>query len=132
MNEAIRAARAVAVAKDATAIIVVPADLARVSAVNLDAFVEATRGSLERSAPAAAAGLVALVPDRHGEGTNALLVSPPALVEPSFGTASRAVHRAAAVAAGALYLEIDGPLTLDVDTGDDLLLAAATMGRPRG
>jgi hypothetical protein len=54
-------------------------------------------------------------------------VSPPTLIEPAFGTASREAHRAAAVAAGATYLELDGPLALDVDTRADLLLAGAAL-----
>jgi len=69
------------------------------------------------------------VSDRHGRGTNALLLSPPGLVMPAFGEDSRAAHRAAATAARARWLELDGPLALDVDTPADLLLAAAAMQR---
>lgn len=132
LNEAIRAARAVAVSKGATAIVVVPADLARVSAAGLDAFVGAAHELLETAAgslggPVGPVELVGLVPDRHGHGTNALLVSPPTVIEPSFGIDSRSVHRSAAVAAGARYLEVGGPLTLDVDTADDLLLAEGAL-----
>jgi 2-phospho-L-lactate guanylyltransferase len=65
------------------------------------------------------------VPDRHGAGTNVLVVAPPTAIEPAFGTDSRAAHRAAAAVAGATYLEAGGPLTLDVDTADDLLAAEA-------
>jgi 2-phospho-L-lactate guanylyltransferase len=75
-----------------------------------------------------ALGLVAVVPDRHREGTNALLVAPASLIDPDFGPGSLAAHRTAAGAAGATYLEIDGPLTLDVDTPADLLLASAALG----
>jgi 2-phospho-L-lactate guanylyltransferase len=75
---------------------------------------------------------VAVVPDRHGEGTNALLVSPPAIVEPAFGPDSRATHRAEALAAGATYLELGGPLALDVDTRADLLLAGASLAVEAG
>ncbi len=71
------------------------------------------------------------MPDRHGEGTNALLVSPPAAVDPLFGDHSRAAHRQAARDAGLKYLEIDGPLSLDVDTAADLLVAAASLGGAR-
>jgi len=122
LNEAIRAARAVAVAKEATAVLVVPADLARVSAANLDAFIESAGRS------SALTGLVAIVPDRHLEGTNVLLVSPPTIVDPSFGVGSRTGHQAAAGLVGAAFTEIRGPLTLDVDTAADLLLAEAGLG----
>ena len=35
---------------------------------------------------------VVIVPDRHGTGTNALLLTPPDVIEPSFGDGSRARH----------------------------------------
>jgi 2-phospho-L-lactate/phosphoenolpyruvate guanylyltransferase len=77
-------------------------------------------------------GLV-VVPDRHGEGTNALLLSPPEGVEPSFGPGSRARHVAAAQAAGvACAVEELPSLLLDVDTDEDLALLAATLERRRG
>ncbi|HEX7949504.1 MAG TPA: 2-phospho-L-lactate guanylyltransferase [Candidatus Limnocylindrales bacterium] len=124
LNEAIQAAGSVAIARRATAMLVLPADLPAVSAAAIDAFVAAAAAALE---PTAAAGLVALVTDRHGRGTNALLVSPPAVVAPAFGQESRAAHREAAAAAGARYVELDGPLALDVDTPADLLVAAAAL-----
>ena len=43
---------------------------------------------------------VAIVPDRHGTGTNALVLTPPDAIEPSFGPGSFARHVAAAEAAG--------------------------------
>jgi coenzyme F420-0:L-glutamate ligase/coenzyme F420-1:gamma-L-glutamate ligase len=65
---------------------------------------------------------VALVPDRHGEGTNALVVAPPATIPFAFGPGSRRAHAAAAHRAGARFVELDGPLSVDLDTADDLLL----------
>ena len=64
-----------------------------------------------------------VVPDRHGRGTNALLLSPPDAIKFAFGNDSRAAHQAAARAAGALSLEVDGPLSLDLDLPEDLTLA---------
>ena len=69
--------------------------------------------------------LVALVTDRAGTGTNVLLVAPPDAIDFHFGVDSRAVHATAAHAAGAAYLEIAGPLDLDLDTPEDLLAAEA-------
>jgi 2-phospho-L-lactate guanylyltransferase len=64
---------------------------------------------------------VTVVPDRHGTGTNALLLDPPEAIEPSFGPGSFERHRGAAEAAGAaLSVERPAGLVLDVDTGDDL------------
>lgn len=126
LNEAIAAARSVAVARGARAILVLPADLPSISADAVDELVErAARGRT-------AAPLVALVPDQHGSGTNALLVSPPGVIEPGFGEASRAEHERRARAADATYLQVDGPLSLDLDTPADLLAAEAAIGTLRG
>ena len=124
LNGAIAAARSVAVARGATAVLVLPADLPAVSAAAIDALLDAADSA---RAPQAV-GLVALVTDQHGRGTNALLVSPPGRIEPLFGPASRDLHRAAAAGAGATYIELDGPLGLDVDTIDDLEVAEAALG----
>src|SRR5437764_14715631 len=61
------------------------------------------------------------VPDRHGTGTNALLLTPPDVLAPSFGPDSRRRHLADAQTAGvpAEVVELDS-LALDVDTPDDL------------
>ena len=121
LNAAIREARAQAVARGATAVVVLPIDLAAVSAAAIDAVIEAA--GTARQLPAADGGLVVVVPDRHGDGTNVLMVAPPTIVDPAFGPGSRAAHQALAAAAGAQYLELGGPLTFDVDTAEDLLAA---------
>ena len=75
---------------------------------------------------------VVIVPDRHGSGTNALLLTPPQAVAPSFGAGSFARHAARAHAVGATVKVCDLPsLGLDVDTPDDLAaLRAALDARP--
>ncbi len=74
-----------------------------------------------------------VVPDRHGEGTNALLLCPPDAIEPAFGPGSRARHCAAAAAAGVAHAVEEVPtLALDIDTGQDLELLVATLEGRRG
>src|SRR5207244_9430624 len=64
---------------------------------------------------------VVIVPDRHGTGTNGLLLTPPDAIAPSFGPGSCARHRALARAAGASCRLAHPPsLLLDIDTGADL------------
>ena len=126
LNEAIVAARSLAVARDASAVLVLPADLPSVSADGIDEVLAAADD------PTGQRGLVAIVPDRHGRGTNALLVSPPDLIDPAFGGDSRQAHAARARAAGARWIELDGPLSLDLDTPADLLAAEAAIGSLRG
>ena len=65
---------------------------------------------------------VTIVADRHGTGTNALLLCPPEAIEPTFGDWSLDRHVAAASAAGARLTVARVPsLALDVDTPEDLL-----------
>ena len=127
LNAAIEAGRSLAIARGASAVVVLPADLPAITPGAVSELVDACREGAEGAVALGLRGVVALVPDRHGEGSNALLVSPPALIEPAFGTESRATHRAEALAAGATYLELAGPLGLDVDTRADLLLAGAAL-----
>jgi len=76
---------------------------------------------------------VAIVPDRHGTGTNALVLTPPDAIEPSFGPDSLARHVGAAEAAGvASSVEEIPALALDVDTPDDLAELVAELGLRRG
>ena len=119
LNEALDEARA-EVAGSATAVVVIPADLPAVAAAAIDRLAEVAQ--LARFA-APHRPVVALVPDRHGTGTNALLLAPPDVIPFRFGDGSREAHCAAAEAAGAAFLELDGPLTFDLDTADDLLEA---------
>jgi 2-phospho-L-lactate guanylyltransferase len=65
--------------------------------------------------------MVVIVPDRHGTGTNGLLLAPPNAIAPSFGPDSCERHRALALAAG-IEPDTERPpsLLLDIDTGADL------------
>jgi len=85
-------------------------------------------GALERMRD----GRVAVVPDRHGSGTNGLLMAPPDAIGPAFGPGSRARHLDRAARRG--YdgtLEELRSMALDVDTPDDLAeLAAALAAEP--
>jgi 2-phospho-L-lactate/phosphoenolpyruvate guanylyltransferase len=64
---------------------------------------------------------VVIVPDRHGTGTNGLLLTPPDAIAPSFGPDSCERHRALALAAGLpCRLARPASLLLDIDTGADL------------
>jgi 2-phospho-L-lactate guanylyltransferase len=121
LNTALRLARRHALDLGADAVLVVPPDLPRVD----EAEIERILATGDR-----AAAVVVIVPDRHGTGTNALLLAPPDVIDFSFGTGSRATHGAAADAAGADLVELDGPLALDLDTPDDLLLAEGDLTHP--
>jgi 2-phospho-L-lactate guanylyltransferase len=119
LNVGLAEARAAA-DPEATAIMILPADLPSIVASAIDELAEAAE-TAQRAAPDRP--VVALVPDRHGTGTNALLVAPPDAIPFRFGPGSRVAHCSAARAAGASYVELAGPLTFDLDTTEDLLEA---------
>jgi 2-phospho-L-lactate/phosphoenolpyruvate guanylyltransferase len=73
---------------------------------------------------------VVIVPDRHGAGTNALLLTPPDVLAPSFGDGSFARH--ASLARAPVKVAQVPSLGLDVDTPNDLAaLLARSGGAPR-
>lgn len=64
---------------------------------------------------------VVVIPDRHGTGTNGLVLAPPDVMEPSFGPDSAERHLELARAAGIAAEVREVPsLALDVDTIEDL------------
>ena len=75
---------------------------------------------------------VAIVPDRHGTGTNALALSPPNAIEPAFGEGSCARHVAAARAAGIPFGVEELPsLALDLDTPADVVALTMALEKDR-
>lgn len=64
---------------------------------------------------------VVILTDRHGTGTNALLLAPPTAIAPSFGMGSRERHAELAHRAGVPWTveELDA-FAFDVDTAEDL------------
>lgn len=113
LNQGLRDARDDAVAGGAEAVLVIPIDLPFISA---DTVSEVVTALLDGDGAA-----VALVPDRHGTGTNALGLHPTDVIDVSFGVGSRGAHRDAAALAAARYVEVPGPLSVDLDTPDDLV-----------
>lgn len=74
---------------------------------------------------------VLVVPDRHGTGTNALVLTPPTAISPSFGPGSAQRHLELARARGANAEIVPVPsLALDVDNPDDLESLLGQPGQP--
>jgi 2-phospho-L-lactate/phosphoenolpyruvate guanylyltransferase len=76
---------------------------------------------------------VGIVPDRHGTGTNALLLSPPGAIVPAFGEGSRDRHVEAARQARIPFgIEELPSIELDLDTPADVIaLTRELAARPR-
>jgi 2-phospho-L-lactate guanylyltransferase len=101
----------------------IPGDCPALDPAELDSLL-ASRGERARGDDRAAGDFapeVVIVPDRHGTGTNGLLLTPLDAIVPSFGPGSCARHRELAASAGvACRIERPRSLLLDIDTGEDL------------
>jgi 2-phospho-L-lactate guanylyltransferase len=76
---------------------------------------------------------VGIVPDRHGTGTNALVLNPPSAIVPAFGEGSCARHVALAREAGAAFgVEELASLGLDLDTPADVVALTRELSERRG
>lgn len=116
----------------------VPGDCPALDPGELDALLRARRDpAAVGGAHSESANELVVIPDRHGTGTNGLLLAPPDAILPSFGPGSCERHRELARAAGvACRVEHPPSLLLDIDTGADLQalrerLAGETVRAPR-
>ncbi|HWF32986.1 MAG TPA: 2-phospho-L-lactate guanylyltransferase [Solirubrobacteraceae bacterium] len=115
-----------ALADGAQRVLCVPGDCPALDPAELDALIAVS----DRRASSAH---VVIVPDRHGSGTNGLLLAPPEAIAPSFGADSRARHEALASDAGvSCALERPSSLLLDIDTGADLAALRERLGDAAG
>jgi 2-phospho-L-lactate/phosphoenolpyruvate guanylyltransferase len=113
-----------ALAEGIERVLCIPGDCPALDPAELDRLLGAGTGdhTARDRAAVRSAGEVVIIPDRHGTGTNGLLLTPPDAIEPSFGPGSCARHRALALAAGAACrMERPQSLLLDIDTGADLV-----------
>jgi 2-phospho-L-lactate guanylyltransferase len=118
LNKALVRASVLARGYSVSAVLVLPADLPLLTQADVEKLI----------ASATDPPVVVISPDRHGKGTNALLSSPPGLIEYDFGPDSFAHHKARAEAAGARVEVCELPsLKLDLDLPEDLELFRATL-----
>lgn len=118
LNEALILARDDALASGATATLILPADLPYLSVGALHRMLDAADAAI-----AAGSGrpIVVISPADARRGTNALLLSPPDVIEPCFGPSSLEAHlRAAASVDASTQVVEDAELGFDLDTPDDL------------
>jgi 2-phospho-L-lactate guanylyltransferase len=113
LNTALKRATVVAQVYATRGVLVLPADLPLISK---DDVLELVRRAQEPP-------VVVIAPDRHGRGTNALLISPPGLIEYDFGENSFQRHCERAKNAGARLEIVELPsLGLDLDIPEDFEL----------
>lgn len=118
LNLAIARATIVAASHAVLGVLVLPADLPLLT-------VEDVQALIERSTQPP---VMVIAPDRHGKGTNALLIKPTGRIQYTFGRDSFEKHCELAARAG-MRLEIcERPnLALDVDLPEDLEMVHETL-----
>jgi 2-phospho-L-lactate/phosphoenolpyruvate guanylyltransferase len=113
LNTALKRATVVAQVYATRGVLILPADLPLISKEDI---LELVRRAQEPP-------VVVIAPDRHGRGTNALLISPPGLIEYDFGENSFQRHCERAKNAGARLEIVELPsLALDLDIPEDFEL----------
>lgn len=111
LNTALTRATVVAKVHATRGVLILPADLPLISREDV----------LTLIGKAVDPPVVVIAPDRHGKGTNALLISPSGLIEYDFGENSFQRHCERANQAGARLEIVDLPsLGLDLDLPEDL------------
>lgn len=111
LNAALTEARTALTGTRMQALLVLPADLIAITAQDVRAMIELARQ--RRRA-------VVIAPDRHGRGTNALLLKPAAAISFAFGADSYISHAAAAKAAGCVTVTYQSEsIGLDLDFPED-------------
>ena len=111
LNTALTRATVVAQVYATRGVLILPADLPLISEEDVLTLIE------RASNPP----VIVIAPDRHGKGTNALLISPAGLIDYDFGENSFEKHCELAKKAGARLEIVDLPtLGLDLDLPEDL------------
>ena len=111
LNTALTRATVIAKVYATRGVMILPADLPLISREDVLTLIER----------AGDPPVVVIAPDRHGKGTNALLISPAGLIEYDFGENSFQRHCERAQEAGARLEIVDLPsLGLDLDLPEDL------------
>jgi 2-phospho-L-lactate guanylyltransferase len=113
----------IAALEDIDRVLLLPGDCPALAPSDIEAVLAAAPG-----APS-----VVIVPDRHGTGTNALVLSPPSAITPAFGPDSRARHESAATAARLEHVVVAvDAFAMDVDTPEDLATVRDALVHARG
>jgi len=114
LNIALTRATMVALNHSVQGVIIVPADL---PLITVDDIREVVKRAVDPP-------VVVITPDRHHEGTNALLIAPPGLIKYEYGPGSFQRHCTQAVKVGARLVICERrSVALDIDLPEDLELA---------
>jgi 2-phospho-L-lactate/phosphoenolpyruvate guanylyltransferase len=116
LNTALERATAVAKMYTTNGVLILPADLPLITQEDIEKIIAAANGGRR---------VVVITPDRHKNGTNALLVSPAGIIDYDYGENSFEHHCENARKAGARLEICELPsIELDLDLPEDLELVA--------
>lgn len=116
LNTALKRATAVAKMYTTNGVLILPADLPLITKEDIEKLINETKDRQR---------VVVITPDRHKNGTNALLVSPAGIIEYDYGERSFDRHCERALEAGAYLAICELPsIELDLDLPEDLALVA--------
>ena len=119
LNTALARATVVAKVHSTHGVLVLPADLPLLEREDVLALIDR----------AGKPPVVVIAPDRHGKGTNALLICPPGQIEYDFGEGSFQRHCDLAIKSGARLEIVELPsLGLDLDLPEDLEMVRMLEG----
>ena len=111
LNIALAQACALASARGAPGVLIVPTDVPLLAVRDVESLIDL----------ACEPACLVVAPDRHGEGTNALLLRPPQIIQPAFGLSSFDAHQERAAAIGIpAHVYRSATLALDIDRPADL------------
>ncbi|MBZ0308949.1 MAG: 2-phospho-L-lactate guanylyltransferase [Anaerolineae bacterium] len=124
LNKALHRASRMLMSWGTTATLILPADIPLLSCEDVQVMIDL--GRFEQS--------LVIAPDRYHDGTNAMFMRPPDIIDYGFGRGSFNRHVQAAELAGAEVHRYESErLSLDVDSPEDLILyqqLAAKLGEP--
>ena len=119
LNGALETARKAASVLEASALLILPSDLAKIGSKDLEIIIQSN--SPDTSS-------VVIAPDTKLSGTNVLLLQPPDIIPFSFGKNSFPKHQEDANKAGCKVTILERPnLTFDVDEPNDLKVLGKSM-----
>jgi len=123
LNAALRGAVAHSMQRNASSLLILPADI---PLIEKDDVEEIVRSNLDRG--------VVIVPSKNNLGTNALMLTPPDVIRPAFGSDSFVSHLSLTKIRGipVTTLRVEG-VCLDIDTPEDAgeFLALSAHGAAR-
>lgn len=121
LNAALRRGVQVAMMQGAQGVLILPADLPLLIEDDIHAILDLARYE----------GMMVIAPDRRDQGTNALFVTPPDVIEYAFGDGSFERHLDQAARLGIMAKVYRSErVQLDIDTPDDWHLYQATLTNP--